>query len=189
MNTSVITIGNWSAQIGDPSCMGWLTVYSYYAVALVWLIAAIRMPARTWQGPRWAALVMFLSMAFLGICKNFNLPLACTEVMRIVALAQGWTGKRRVVQAVVMMLFAVALIGTVVVGYIRYRHYIKGYEIAMGCVVYLCAFVILRAISLHQYEKILDIRLFGLQVNWIGELLGIYGAGLAVVGERNKRKV
>jgi hypothetical protein len=44
----------------------------------------------------------------------------------------------------------------------------------MICLCYLCGLVILRAISLHQVGALLSAEVFGVRINWIAELAGIY---------------
>jgi len=51
----------------------------------------------------------------------------------------------------------------------------------MICLAYLCGLVVLRAVSLHQVGALLGAEVFGVRVNWIVELSGIYALMVIVV--------
>ncbi len=165
-------IGNWTPVIGDPSFWGWFTVFSYYGAAAVCFLLALlqRKPDRRF----W--LSIFFIMVLLGLCKQFNLLSALTEAGRLTARSQGWIKKRRIVQTVFMT--AGPLFGTAVaVVYIRKKSntfFIRRLPTLIW-IFYLSEFIIIRAISLHSWEKILSFKILGFKMNWIGELLGIYG--------------
>jgi hypothetical protein len=177
-----IRLGNWTAGIGDPSPMGWATVCSYYAAALLCLLVAARVGRHGEKDDRTFWVFTFAIMAVLGVCKQFNLPSALTEIGRILADADGWMEQRRMVQAVVMVVtamcgtFAMAIVWRKIPGAIKKKH-----RTTIAFLVYIAAFVAFRAISLHGWESVLSYRILGLRVNWIGELTGIFGVCVSVV--------
>jgi NADH:ubiquinone oxidoreductase subunit 6 (subunit J) len=181
MVTFNMMIGNWTPGIGDPSFMGWLTVFSYYGSALMCLAAAIHTDKNKQSKDRAFWLTVFFIMAFLGVCKHFNLPSALTEVGRILARSEGWMEQRRVVQVFIMAgagiggIFIVVVLLRKIPDAIRKRHWMT-----LSCLICLVAFVTFRTISLHAWGTVLGYRIFGLRVNWIGELTGIFGVCVSV---------
>lgn len=174
----VTGIGNWHPGIGDPTAMGWFTLFSYYGASLVCMVAVLRVGQRVAATERTFWLTLFVVMAVLGICKQFNLLSAITELGRMVAWSQGWIAQRREFQKTIMV--AVAMVGSVLfvllVSRLPRAIVARHWVVLLG-VGYLIVFVVLRAISLHGYESFLKKTLCGLRVNWIGELGGIAAIG------------
>ena len=169
-------IGHWTPHIGDPSFFGWLTVYSYYSAACVCLGEAIFFRLKK-QKPDFIFFFAISSiLAWLGVCKQFNLPSAFTELGRIAARTGGWMQQRRVFQVYFMAGFGICLIVLAAVllkripGNLFIVH--RGEFFFTG---FLIVFVLARAISFHPYESILRYEILGFRINWIGELAGIYG--------------
>jgi hypothetical protein len=172
ISAPVVTIGSWSPGIGDPSWMGWFTVYSYYLTAGVCLL-------RTFKGrdqrPEWIFWgFLWFGMVLLGAIKQYNLLSALTEIGRIFAKSGGWLEQRRIVQfwAMVVVTGVFSLAAKMILDHpVKIvRHHIMT---VLGFA-YLVLFVILRGISLHQFGTILGFQIFGARVNWLAELLGIY---------------
>jgi hypothetical protein len=177
-----VMIGNWTPGIGDPSFMGWATVFSFYSSALLYLAAAILTDKKQQSDDRAFWFTVFFIMAFLGVCKHFNLPSALTEVGRILARSEGWMQQRRVVQIGIMAGAGIGGIFIVVLLLRRIPHEIKKrHWMTLLCLFYIVAFVAFRTISLHAWGTVLSYRIFGLRVNWIGELAGIFGICVSVV--------
>ncbi len=173
-------IGRWTPQIGDPSGMGWLTVYSYYIAACVCLGAAIFFKFRKRPSDFRFFVIMSCTIAFLGVCKQFNLPSAFTELGRIAARTGGWMQQRRVFQAYFMAGFGICLIVLAAVLLKRIpRNLFIAHRAEIFFTGFLIVFVLARAISFHPYESILRYEILGFRINWIGELAGIYGAAFS----------
>lgn len=171
-----LSIKHWTPGIGDPTFMGWFTVFSYYCAALIIFITAFAPNLNTRTNDKNFRIFIFVSMVFLGICKQFDLPSAVTEIGKMLFTAEGLIEKRRIAQAFMMAGFLIVLFTTASILMYRFKRFLtKQYRFTLVIFLYLFAFVILRAISLHQYETILDLRILGLRLNWIGELAGIYG--------------
>lgn len=176
-----MTIGSWKPGIGDPSFMGWFTVFSYYLVVSVCLL---KMISRTLQPGKKAWLFwafMCLAMIVLGIIKQYNLLSAVTEMWRIIARHGGWMEQRRIFQAGAMIFFFVI---SLIIYALLYRRSLQFFSVqekvtAIG-LVYLVLFVGLRAISLHQFGTVLGWKIWGVRINWIAELFGIYWICLAI---------
>jgi hypothetical protein len=175
-------IGRWQPKIGDPSFMGWLTVFSYYACGGLSLLYFLKASSRLDTTGRRFAIVMTGLLLFLGLIKNFNLLSAVTEIGRLVAEKGGWLESRRLFQLAMMLLVIFGLV-IVFVRAARKKSFVqlwKNHALELVCLTYLCVFVLLRAISLHQYGVLLSREVFGIRVNWIAELAGIYALGIVL---------
>jgi hypothetical protein len=168
----IFTIGSWSPGIGDPSSMGWLTVYSYYLTAGVCLLKIVRGKRQRSEEIFWGSICF--GMVLLGIIKQYNLLSALTEIGRIVAKSGGWLEERGIIQSWAM----VVVTGFFILAARRISDLpaktIKQNMITVLGVAYLILFVIFRGISLHQFGTVLNLQIFGARVNWLAELLGIY---------------
>jgi hypothetical protein len=170
------SIGTWSPGIGDPSFMGWFTVFSYYITAGIILLSAFRSNSNNGGDNITFKLFIFASMAFLGLCKQYDLPSAITEIGKLLFNSEGWIEKRRIAQVFMIAGFCVVLFSIATILLNRLKQLLnKRCIITLVFFLYLFAFVAIRAISLHQYETLLDYKILGLRLNYIGELAGIYG--------------
>jgi hypothetical protein len=162
------TIGAWSPGIGDPTFMGWLTVFSYYLAAAVCLL---RLFFQRRDQLFWA--ILMVGMAALGVIKQFNLLGAVTEMGRAFVRSGGWAGERRFIQACVMAaVFAVFFFVVMIVRALGMPTLMR-YSAAASGFAYLLLFVVLRAISWHPFDAVLSCEIWGARINWIAELLGI----------------
>jgi hypothetical protein len=121
-------------------------------------------------------ILMTVIVLILGISKHINLPGAVTEIGRLVAFQLGGYEARRLVQVLLVFVVAIGLL-------LLIRRWLsrKGLRVAwergapeMICLAYLGGLAVLRAISLHQVGAFLSAEVFGVRLNWIVELAGIY---------------
>ena len=185
MSIFIMTIGSWKPGIGDPSFMGWFTVFSYYLAASLCLVKMISrtlsLGKKGWH--YWG--FMCLALIVLGLIKQFNLLSAVTEMWRIIARYGGWMEQRRIFQAGAMILFI--SIGVIFSGFLyrRLSQFFSAPEkLAAIGLAYLILFVVLRAISLHQFGTVLSYEIWGARINWIAELFGIYWICFAIFRPR-----
>jgi hypothetical protein len=181
MSMLSMTIGSWNPGIGDPSFMGWLTVSSYYFAALLCFLKMIskKLPLEKKEWHFWGFICFALIV--LGFIKHFNLLSALTETGRIFARSNGWIEQRRIIQGSAMVfVFVVGLIFSAIL-YRRLSQFLSTPKsMAVVGLAYLILFIILRAISLHQFGMVLNYEICGLRVNWIAELFGIYWICLSI---------
>lgn len=179
----VFTIGHWQPKIGDPSFVGWFTVVSYYLCAALGLAHLLQGRARIDKVDARFRTSLTGIVAVLGITKHFNLPGAVTEVGRIVANSISGYEFRRWPQAVVLLLITISVILGVrwATRHPWFSEIWKRRAPEMICLAYLCGLVVLRAVSLHQVGALLGAEVFGVRVNWIVELSGIYALMVIVV--------
>ena len=174
-DVSSLAIGDWSPKIGDPSLVGWLTVFLYYYAAGVCFLNLFTQRVQQHRQDWFFWGIICLSMVVLGLIKQFNLLSAVDEILRMISRSGGWYEQRRIVQAWAMIIAAIgmfALLFAVVRGLkIQFKAY---HIVSLFGFAYLLLFVILRGISLHQFDTFRSYEIFGAQVNWIVELSGIF---------------
>lgn len=183
MTRLVFTIGQWQPQIGDPSFAGWLTVGSYYFCAGLSLLQTRIGRRQMEQAERRLRIFLTLAVFALGLAKQFNLPGAVTELGRLVVDQFGGYEGRRGLQTALMVLVGLGFLWVVRWGLRRNAVvWNRGAPEAI-CLLWLGGLALLRVISLHQAGAALATEVFGLRLNWIVELAGIY-ALVIVLGLR-----
>jgi hypothetical protein len=183
---AISTDGSWLPGIGDATPVGWFTVLAYFAAAwLCWRVVSPRRLQRatmpTAQQRFWW--VLMAAMAFLGINKQLDLQTAFTEIGRAVAQSGGWYEQRHKVQVVFIGLVGVGgVLALAALGWIS-RPLSRSRALALGGLVFLGSFVVIRAASFHHVDLLINATVFSLRWNWIVELSGIAlvagGAALA----------
>jgi hypothetical protein len=185
---------------GDPTIAGWAIVVFYLAAitACVW---ALRV---AWLGAKMAAdypgedrrardrsaayrasflfwALLILLFVFLGLNKQIDLQTWLTDVGRRVAEAQGWYEQRARVQTI--FVGAVLVLGLWMLAFLldRTRELLPRHALAFGGLVMLACFVILRASSFHDVDRVLGWGVLGMRLSWTLELLGIICVGLCAV--------
>ena len=166
-------IGQWRPTIGDPCFMGWFTVGSYFACAILSLIAAFgnriadRRSSSFWR-------MVGLLMILLGINKQLDLQSLFTEIGRQIARAHGWMDQRQIVQFWFIVAFGTAALASFVLFVRIKRDLFRRFKLAFIGLFFLLCFIVIRAASFHHFETMLGFRLFGAEMNWLLELTGIY---------------
>ena len=173
-------IGSWSPGIGDPTFMGWFTVFAYAASAWLCfrarskLLVTARHPGATVARNAlkvWT--ILFWLLVALGINKQLDLQSAFTEIARQIALSGGWYEKRRLMQFVFVVLIAGAgILGSFTVYKVALRAG-RYAQLGVAGFVLLMSFVVIRAASFHYIDRLIDLRPLGIRVNWVLELGGI----------------
>lgn len=187
----------WSAGIGDPTVMGWLTVVAYFAGAWLCLrafmvekagpprpyrqaiMALWRVVRKHWPSPPaparraglWVAFAIILGV--LGVNKQLDLQSLFAEIGRANAMEEGWYEQRRMVQA--GFIGAVVGAGLMALGALWWlvRGHLRDFRIALGGMVVLVAFVAARASSFHHMDIFIHTTVLGIEMNWLFELGGI----------------
>jgi hypothetical protein len=165
----------WHPGIGDPTFMGWFTVFSYFLAAVLCCRAAYkeRMQARNDSSRSlvlWGGLAALLVL--LGINKQLDLQTWLTFAVRRIAIDQGWYERRRQAQALFFVF--VALFGVAGLGFLWWLGWGLGNRLAIVGGTFLTSFVLVRASSFHHVDQLLGFELGGLKMNWVLELGGIW---------------
>ena len=173
--TLACTRAEWSAGIGDPHIMGWVTVAVYAACALAALILCIRNP---FHGPgAWRERVFWgglaVVMGFLAVNKQLDLQTLMTVIGRCHAQIEGWYDDRAGVQrnfiralALGAMLTAAAIAWVLRASLRRNLLAVLGFAMVLG-------FVVIRAVGFHDVDALINTEVMSLRLNWILELSGL----------------
>lgn len=160
----------WRPGIGDPTFMGWLTVFTYLLVSITCWLRSRTAVSNDFLGERrfWRGLAVILLL--LGINKQLNFLSFFTSLSRTLAWQQEWWQERQSVQLLlvgIVVLLLVALIGASFWGLRRLpRHNVLA---SIGFWL-LCGFVLIRATSLHAIDYYLYTPFAGIRLNWVFEL-------------------
>jgi hypothetical protein len=175
---------HWRPGIGDPTVMGWITVFAYiFGAMLCWRAAMKSMIAsklrRFWFG---LGILLFA----LGLNKQLDLQTAFTFIGKDFAKTTGWYENRRIVQAVFIGIIGLCGIGATVALAWYFRPEWGRLWPALFGVGFLITFIVIRAASFHHVDLFLQSGPLGLRMNWILELGGI--AAIAIPASRAARR-
>lgn len=170
----------WRPEIGDPTFMGWFTVFAYaVAAVLAW---------RAWSKGReriWLAVAV--GMVLLCLNKQFDLQSLFTDIGREIARYGDWYEDRRKVQKlfVIAVLAGAGLFGCWFVW--RFRTFLAGHKLLAAGLFLLLTFIVVRAISFHHVDVFLKSGVAGVRMNWVLELGGILIVAVAALRESGTR--
>lgn len=166
--------GGWQPGIGDPSFMGWFTVFFYFVTA----IACGRAFHIVWRSQRsranirialiWSGLTLLLIL--LGINKQLDLQSWVTQVGREIALRDGWYENRKVIQ--VLFVKTIAISGILVIALVFWlaHGHLRRILLALIGTALLMTFILIRASSFHKVDILIKTTVIGVKMNWLLEL-------------------
>lgn len=181
-----LMIDGWTPGIGDPTPIGWITVFTYALAALVCFRAAsavkpvltpISNPARLWS-------VLGLTMVALGINKQLDLQSLLTTIGRDLAQRQGWYEARRGVQEAFIAM--IVMTGTGLLGFTAIYLRKESWQLKMAGtgLAFLVIFIVVRAASFHHMDVLLRTAFVGMRLNALMELGGIAAIAAGAIGYR-----
>jgi hypothetical protein len=157
--------------------MGWFTVWAYATGALMAAATALRMGDRAVEGARLKArtlwLLVALLMAFLCVNKQLDLQSLFTDIGRVAAKREGWYGQRRDVQAVFVFCVLGSAAGLVFWMTVKLRVFWSTHTLLLAGLIYTLTFIVVRTVSFHHIDRLLNTHLEGMKMNWLLELTGI----------------
>ena len=166
------------APRGDPSPIAWLITLAYFVVAGLCFHAGRKEKERSLGRARlthapafWFTLCGLL--VALGFNKQLDVQSDVTEAGRGLFRMLGLYDYRRFFQAVFVLVFAAGAIAAVAAAIWFMRDLWRRYRLAFVGIIYLCAFVIIRAASFHHVDQLLyHLPLVGWLINTVLELGG-----------------
>lgn len=180
----------WRPEIGDPTFMGWFTVFAYAMAAFTALLAAVRTGSapqaagasrRTWKA---IAVLMLL----LCVNKQLDLQSLFTDVGRVFAWKYGWYERRREFQKWFVIGVLVFSSATTLLLAVRFRGFWKKSPLLGAGLAFLLTFIVVRAISFHHVDVFLNHAVAGVRMNWFLELSGIAMVWLAALLDIRKAR-
>lgn len=166
----------WSPSIGDPTFMGWLTVFAYF-VCFYKCISVLKYKDRIFNDPITRQHMLWIliacTMLLLGINKQLDLQTFFTATARYLAMEQGWYAERQIYQkGFIIGIGIVGLISMMTLVSMFYK-VIQVHLFAIVGVCVLMVFVLIRALSFHNMDSFLSESFLGIKANWALELSGI----------------
>jgi len=157
--------------------MGWLAVLLYFSAAVsCWITARkLRLAAADAADAKEQRVWRSLTVAFLalGINKQLELQTALTEAVRVFARFHDWYGQRRLVQVAFVAVVAVACVVVAIMLARWARKAPAPTRVALAISIALIGYVLIRAASLHQFDRLIYADVLGFRLNWILEMGGI----------------
>ena len=167
--------GRWVPSIGDPTIIGWVTVVTYFIVAIICLKAAFTSSSEKSIKNFW--LFLTLCLIALAINKQLDIQSLFTQIAKDTAISQGWYKDRRLVQIGFIILIGLLGITALTIIIRTYRNTSSSVKIALaGCVI-LFVFILVRASSFHHMDIFINMKFAGVKMNWLLEL-----GGLTIIG-------
>jgi hypothetical protein len=169
------TIG-WQPTIGDPSFMGWFTVFAYFITCIISAkvyVAGDYTFRRKRQRQKQLWLVIAILMLLLCINKQLDLQSLFTQIAKAVFTDLGIYEDRRYYQA--LFILGILLTGISLIAWLIYAYYsvIKNHLLALIGLGFLIIFVLIRATSFNQMDQLIGTNILGVKLNWVFELTGI----------------
>ncbi|WP_340109759.1 isopropylmalate isomerase [Pikeienuella sp. HZG-20] len=159
----------WSPTIGDPTVMGWATVAAYLAAGVLAALVVRGLAGR--ERVFWLGLTALLLA--LAVNKQLDLQSALTAAGRCVAKAQGWYGERRPFQVrVIFSIIGASLLAAAALTWTMRRELADMWLALIG-LVFLLAFIAIRAAGFHHFDQFLGYEIGGVRMNWLMELGGV----------------
>lgn len=156
--------------------MGWLTVLAYFVSC--WLSFKVYRQGdqifhRIKNKQKFLWLAIAVATLCLGINKQLDLQTFFTASSKYIFIELGIYNNRRSFQELFIVIVAMGSLVICVGLFIEFYKVIANHWLAIGGLVFLLAFVVIRASSFHNVDMLLGARVIGLKLNWILELSGI----------------
>jgi hypothetical protein len=164
---------NWKPGIGDPTFVGWFTVFAYFSTAALCGYVAHRLDRRTKGAQRRTWWILALVLIALGINKQLDLQGLLTDWGRAFAYRHGFYENRRALQLIFLFLLVMVSLTALLLLFRMNRHvwHEQGFML-VGSVV-LVAFVFVRAASFHHFQEFFALPLGGVRLHRVIELFAL----------------
>jgi hypothetical protein len=181
-------IRDWQASIAHADAADWVTVTAYLVAAILCSSAArhawLQRNSRENLFWRFTAVLLL----FLGINELLDLQTLLTMIGRANAKANGWYPDHRKIQYIFVVALAIGAVifGAVILWLTRRMHY--AVRLALGGLVFIALFILLRAASFHHLDEILGRGATEFPLGSIQEMAGILliaTASLLYTGRRS----
>ncbi len=175
MRTFFETIG-WTPIIGDPSLVGWLTVFAYFLTACSCLrVHALGNDLFEVQATRQKRLWLGLGLLLMLLCVNKQLDLQSlfTATAKYLFIQFDLYEVRGQFQK--LFIFTISILGVITCFGLLFffRAVLSLHLLAIVGVSFLTSFVLIRASSFHKVDMLIGHEVSGVYMNWILELAGI----------------
>jgi hypothetical protein len=161
----------WAPGIGDPTPIGWFTVFAYLCVLIMCIVNWVN--ARHLSKDRFIWFWISLSIAFLCVNKQLDLQTWMLQAGRDSAHLHNWYNNRRPIQIAFVALLAAFAISTVTVLRVYLAEVWPRFWLVVAGLAGLLFFIVMRATSIHHVDWVLGLTLGSVKVNAVVELTSI----------------
>lgn len=189
LRTACPMLGDWQASIARADMADWVTVAAYLLAAILCARAARHAWHQRNSRERMFWRLTAVVLLFLGINELLDLQTLLTMIGRAHAKASGWYPDHRKIQYIFVVALAIAafVFGAVVLWLTRRMHY--AVRLALGGLVFIGLFILLRAASFHHLDDILGRGATEFPLGSIQEMAGILLVAAAALLYRTERGV
>ncbi len=183
--------GQWRLGIGDPTPIGWFTVFAYLMADMACFAnwrGELRARRQGFRANPVFWFVLSILLLLLGINKQLDLQTLLQNIGRQISKDQGWYMQRRQYQVLFIGSLCAAGILAITAMAWSVRKHVKRSIVALIGVIFLYVFVMVRATSIHHMDAFLASGPLGIRWNWILELGGIAIVGLGAFLAWKSRK-
>lgn len=167
---------NWRPGIGDPSVIGWATVFTY-AIACVLSYRVYILGDRIFiiMQNKQKRLWLSISLVMLLLCLNKQLDLQSlfTDIGRYFFQKFELYQARRKYQLLFVVSILTVSMSSVLYVITLYRKVLCAHLVALLGVMFVLTYVIIRAASFHHVDRLISLQFCGLKMNWVLEITGI----------------
>jgi len=174
-------IGDWYASIAHADMADWVTVGAYVFAATLGASAARHAGLQRNSSEQMFWRFSAGGLLFLAINELLDLQTLLTMIGRAHAKANGWYDVHRTIQYIFVVVLAIAalLFGAALLWLTRRLHY--SVRLALGGLVFIGLFILLRAASFHHLDEILGSGVTDFPLGSIQEMAGILLVGAAAL--------
>ena len=167
---------SWYSAIQGGSWRG-LLILAVYILAASLCFAARQADRRSGKGGAW--LLASGLLVVLGVNALYRVDILLTGLARAVARTEGWYGGRRDWQFLLLILLGVASLVILIWLRIRLQQVWSECMPAVAGLGLLCTLALLRLVSYHTTDAVINLRLVGVTA---GRLLELAGLGMTLAG-------
>ena len=169
---------SWDFEIGDPSFMGWFTIFVYFfTMCLCYLVrknSGKLFPDSTVQKQRSFWSILTVIMFALGINKQLDLQTYMTTIGKYYARRDGWYQHRAIFQySFIKFIFVLSFSSLALLIFYLRDTFIDNILAILG-ICLLLGFIAIRASSFHHVDAFISSSIFSVRMNWIMELSAIF---------------
>jgi len=169
---------SWSFEIGDPTFVGWFTVFAYFVTAFLSFKVSSRSHILFPQHEIFKQSIFWFVFAliflFLGFNKQLDLQSYFTAIAKYYAKRDGWYDVRRMYQKQFILFIISFLCITLCMLFFYFKKIILKNRYAVIGLILLFAFIAIRASSFHKMDLLINYEVLNLRLNWIFELTGVF---------------
>ncbi|WP_426277623.1 hypothetical protein [Sphingomonas sp. FW199] len=175
----------WSAGVGDPTLIGWLTMLAYFGTAVLCIRASGNRPSTAGRWSVWH--LLFVILLLLGINKQLDVQTLLTGMGRQIARDGGWYRQRGPIQLAFISGIAVAAAVAIALLFALIDRADRHARSALAGLVVLLAFVVMRATSFHDADVFLRLNVSAFRLYHVLELGGICLIAIPALRAGNRR--